>query len=182
MGGLAQIDCLKQYVQFGLVKDMALGGALYELESMLSVPEQALAGWWTYEWWWNQPGVQSAAAFNDAIKKTYGKPAASARNWFGWVSVHSFALAANKAKSLEAVKLAQALQDEALPDEVKCQNGKVYYRAGDHELMANIFVGSPHTAKGGNPADLVDVQSIVPGDKAAGAISDTGCHLVWPTS
>jgi branched-chain amino acid transport system substrate-binding protein len=182
MGGLAQVNCMKQFVQFGLDKQMALGGALYELESMLSVPPQALTGWWTYEWWWNQPDVPAAMAFNDAIKKAFNAPAASARNWFGWVAVHSFKLAAEKAKSLEAVKLAKALEGEDLPDEVKCQKGRVYYREGDHELMANIFVGTPHPAEGGNPANLVTVQSIVPGDKAALPVSETGCHMTWPTA
>jgi branched-chain amino acid transport system substrate-binding protein len=182
MGGLAQVNCMKQFVQFGLDKQMALGGALYELEVMLSVPSQALTGWWTYEWWWNQPDVPAAVAFNDAIKKAFNAPAASARNWFGWVAVHSFKLAAEKAKSLEAVKLAKALEGEDLPDEVKCQKGRVYYREGDHELMANIFVGTPHPAEGGNPANLVTVQSIVPGDKAALPVSETGCHMTWPTA
>jgi branched-chain amino acid transport system substrate-binding protein len=182
MGGLAQIDCMKQFVQFGMDKEMALGGALFELESMYSVPPQALTGWWDYEWWWNQPGVKSAADFNEKIMKTYNRPAATARNWFGWVSVHSFALAAEKAKSVEAVKLAKALEGEDLPDEVKCQAGKVYYRPGDHELMANIFVGQPHPPKGGNPADLLDVKAIVPGDKAALPVAEEGCHFVWPTA
>src|SRR6185437_7218626 len=30
MGGLAQINCMKQFVQFGMSKEMALGGALFE--------------------------------------------------------------------------------------------------------------------------------------------------------
>ncbi len=182
VGGLAQIDCMKQFVQFGMDKEMALGGALFELESMLSVPPQALTGWWDYEWWWNQPGVQSAADFNHLIMKTYNRPAASARNWFGWVSIHSFALAAEKAKSLAAIKLAKALEGEDLPDHVKCQAGKVYYRPGDHELMPHIFVGQPHPPKGGNPADLVTVKAIVPGDKAALPVDQTGCHLKWPSA
>ena len=33
MGGLAQINCMKQFTQFGMQNDMALGGALFELES-----------------------------------------------------------------------------------------------------------------------------------------------------
>lgn len=182
MGGLSQINCLKQFVQFGMDKEMALGGALFELESMLSVPPQALTGWWDYEWWWNQPGVQSAADFNEAIKKATGRPAATARHWFGWVSVHSFAIAAEKAKSLEAVKLAKALEGEEMPDHVKCQPGKCYYREGDHQLMADIFVGQPHPSKSGNPADLVDVKAVVPGDKAALPVAETGCHFTWPAA
>src|SRR5579864_1524953 len=39
--GLAQIDCMKQFVQFGMAKDMALGGALFEMESIKSVPKEA---------------------------------------------------------------------------------------------------------------------------------------------
>jgi branched-chain amino acid transport system substrate-binding protein len=182
MGGLAQVNCMNQFVQFGMVKEMALGGALYELESMLSVPPSALTGWWTYEWWWNQPGVPEAAAFNQAIMKTYNKPAASARNWFGWVSVHAVKIAAEKAKSLDAVKMAKALEDEPLPDDVKCQKGKVAFRAGDHQLMSNIFVGTPHPAEGGNPANLVTIQDTVPGDKADMPVSETGCRMTWPTA
>ncbi|HET6182582.1 MAG TPA: ABC transporter substrate-binding protein [Acetobacteraceae bacterium] len=184
MGGLSQIDCMKQFVQFGMDKEMALGGALYELESMLQVPSQALTGWWTYEWWWNQPQADAGAkALNDAVVKTYNRPAASARNWFGWVAIHSIKIAADKAKSTDAIKMARALEGEKLPDEVKCQQGDVYFRAGDHELMANIFVGTPHPAKAGaNPADLVTVQDVVPGDQAALPVAETGCHFTWPTA
>lgn len=183
MGGLSQVNCMKQFVQFGMEKQMALGGALYELEALMTVPKDALTGWWTYEWWWNQPNVASAKSFNELVMKTYNRPAASARNWFGWVAIHSIKIAAEKAKSLDAIKMAKALEGEKLPDEVKCQDGDVYYRAGDHELMANIFVGSPHPAPaGGNPADLVTVHSIVPGDKAAESVADTGCHFTWPSA
>src|SRR5277367_4591753 len=41
MGGLAQINCMKQFTQFGMQKDMALGGALFEIESILAVPPEA---------------------------------------------------------------------------------------------------------------------------------------------
>ncbi len=182
MGGLSQVNCMNQFVQFGMTKDMALGGALYELESLLSVPQSALTGWWTYEWWWNQPGVADAATFNQAIMKTYNKPAASARNWFGWVSIHAVKLAAEKAKSLDAIKMSKALEDEPLPDDVKCQKGPVSFRAGDHQLMSHIFVGTPHPAEGGNPANLVTVQDIVPGEKADMSVAETGCHMTWPTA
>lgn len=182
MGGLAQVNCMNQFVQFGMAKEMALGGALYELESLYSVPQTALTGWWDYEWWWNQPDVPAAMSFNKAIMETYKVPAASARHWFGWVAVHSVKLAAEKAKSLDAIKMSKALEDEDLPDEVKCQKGRVYYRAGDHQLMSNIFVGTPHPAEGGNPANLVTIQAIVPGDKAATPVAEGGCHLTWPSA
>ena len=34
MGGLTQINCMKQFTQFGMQNEMALGGALFELESI----------------------------------------------------------------------------------------------------------------------------------------------------
>ncbi|HUI17978.1 MAG TPA: ABC transporter substrate-binding protein, partial [Alphaproteobacteria bacterium] len=63
MGGLAQINCMKQFTQFGMEKDMGLGGALFELESVKAVPKEAQAGWWDMEWWWNQPKVPEVVKF-----------------------------------------------------------------------------------------------------------------------
>ena len=180
MGGQAQINCMKQFIQFGMNKEMALGGALFELESILSVPPEARSGWWDMEWWWDQPGVPHVAEFVAGIKAAYNKPA-SARHWFGMVAVHSVKLAAEKAKSLEAIKMAHALEDEVLPPEVALQPGKIAYRAGDHELMANIFTGEVHPPKG-NPANLFTTAKLVPGEKAAGPVADTGCHMTFPSA
>ncbi|MBV9786294.1 MAG: ABC transporter substrate-binding protein [Acidisphaera sp.] len=179
MGGLAQIDCMKQFTQFGMQKDMALGGALFELESVLSLPPDAQTGWWDMEWWWDQPGVPHVAEFVAAVKKATGKPA-SARHWFGYVAIHSFRIAAEKAKSLEAIKLTRALENEVLPPEVALQPGNIAYRAGDHELMAGIFTGEVHPPKG-DPANVFTVAAVVPGEQAAGTVEDTGCHMTYPS-
>lgn len=180
MGGLAQIDCMKQFVQFGLSKSMALGGALFELESVLSVPPEAQAGWWVMEWWWNQPGVPHVAEFVAGIKAAVNKPA-TARHWFGHVAIHSVRIAAEKAKSLDAVKLSRALEDEVLPPDVALQPGNIAYRAGDHELTANIFTGEIHPPKSG-PYDVFTVSKVVPGEQAAGPVSETGCHMTYPST
>ena len=73
MGGLAQIDCMKQFVQFGMQKDMALGGALFELESVKAVPKDAQTGWWDFEWWWDQPNVPEVGKFVAEFRKAVGK-------------------------------------------------------------------------------------------------------------
>ena len=178
MGGLAQIDCMKQFVQFGMQKDMALGGALFELESVKSVPKDAQTGWWDMEWWWDQPKVPEVAPFVAAFRKSVGKTP-TARHWFGYVSVHSVRLAADKAKSMEGPKLAVAMEDMELPPDVALQPGKVRYRAGDHELMPNIFVGEVHSPKSG-PDDVFTVETLVPGEQAAGSVADTGCKMEQP--
>jgi branched-chain amino acid transport system substrate-binding protein len=104
----------------------------------------------------------------------------TARHWFGFTSAHSIALVANKAKTLEAPKLAQALGDLELPDEVKLQPNKVYYRAGDHQLMTSAFVGQALAKGASDPEDLFQVNSVVAGDKTSPSVAETGCKLQWP--
>jgi branched-chain amino acid transport system substrate-binding protein len=179
MGGLAQINCMKQFTQFGMAKDMGLGGALYELESVKSVPPEAQGGWWDMEWWWNQPAnVPHVAEFVADYRKAVGKTP-SARSWFGYVAVHSVRLGAEKAKSLAGPKLSLAMEGLELPPDVALQPGKVFYRAGDHELMPNIFVGEVHPPKG-NPDNIFTVSTLVPGEQAAGTVADTGCKMTHP--
>ena len=90
MGGEDQVEQLAQIVRFGLNQDMAVGGALFELESILAVPDTARIGWWTMEWWWDQPDMPEVKAFDAAIRRRTGK-AASARNWFGYAAVQALA-------------------------------------------------------------------------------------------
>jgi len=178
MGGGDQVASLKQFVQFGLDKQMAVGGALFELESLRAVPDNARIGWWTMEWWWDQPGVPHVAEFNDAMKKLIGG-AATARNWFGYVSVQTLAVIANQEKTLDAPKLAKALSGFKLPPEIALQPGAPEYRAGDHELMSTVFVGEAHPPKG-DPDNMFTVMNPVPGEKAAGSVESTGCKIQWP--
>jgi branched-chain amino acid transport system substrate-binding protein len=178
MGGGDQVASLKQFVQFGLDKQMAVGGALFELESLRAVPDNARIGWWTMEWWWDQPGVPHVAEFNAAMKKLTGG-AATARNWFGYVSVQTLAVIANQEKTLDAPKLAKALSGFKLPPEIALQPGAPEYRAGDHELMSTVFVGEAHPPKG-DPDNMFTIRNPVPGEKAAGSVESTGCKIQWP--
>ncbi len=156
MGGVDQVNSLKQFVQFGLDKQMALGGSLLELESLLALPNEARIGWWVMEWYWNQPDVPHVKEFVADVKKATGK-IATARHWFGFVAVNTVALAAAAAKSLDGVKMAQAMQGLKLPPEVALQPGTVEYRAGDHELMATVFAGEAQKPQG-DPNDLFKVR------------------------
>jgi branched-chain amino acid transport system substrate-binding protein len=180
MGGLAQINCMKQFTQFGMEHDMALGGALFEMETILAVPPEAQTGWWCMEWWWDQPGVPHVAEFVKTVKAATNGKACSARHWFGYAGIHTFKIAAEKSKSLDALKMSRALEGEVLPPEVALQPGKIAYRAGDHELMATIFTGEVHPPKG-NPDDVFTTSVAVPGEDAAGPVADSGCKMVYPS-
>ena len=75
--------------------------------------------------------------------------------------------------------MALALEDLELPPDVALQPGSIRYRAGDHELMANIFVGEAHPPEG-NPDNVFKVEALVPGEQAAGPVADTGCKMTHP--
>ena len=110
------------------------------------------------------------------FRKEMGKTP-SARHWFGYVAVQSVRLAAEKAKTMAGPQMSRALEDLVLPPDVALQPGEIRYRKGDHELMANIFVGQAHPPEG-NPDNVFKVESLVAGDKAAGTVEASGCKMV----
>ncbi|MBS0539739.1 MAG: ABC transporter substrate-binding protein [Proteobacteria bacterium] len=178
MGGGDQVNSIKQYVQFGLAKQIPMGGTLFEYESVAALPDDARSGWWTYEWYWNQPKTPHVADFVAEVKKRTNQ-VATARHWFGYVGVHTVALVSNQEKTLEAPKLAKALEGFKLPPEVALTPNPAIYRAGDHQLMSDVFVGQAHPKKaGGDPNDFFEVTDVVPGEKAAGPVA--GCVLKYP--
>src|SRR5689334_7016590 len=179
--GSDMINCLKQIVQFGLNKQIHVAGTQQELESLAGLPPEARIGIWMFEWYWKQPGVPHVEKFEADIRKINGGKVPTARHWFGYTSVMTFAQVANQEKSTDAVKLARALGDLELPPEVKLQPNKVYYRGGDHQLMTSAFVGSAQSKGKDDPEDLFQVDQVVAGDKTAPPVSETGCKLTMPT-
>ena len=177
--GSDMVNCLKQIVQFGINKQIHVAGTQQELESLESLPPEARIGIWMFEWYWKQPNTPHLAEFVADIRKRTDGKVPTARTWFGFTSVHTYALVANREKTLDALKLAQALGDFELPPEIKLQPNKVYYRKGDHQLMTSAFVGEAQS-KGSDPEDLFQVNEIVAGDKTAPPVADTGCTLQWP--
>ena len=178
MGGEDQVKSLKEIVRFRLTDQMAVGGALFELESILSVPDEARIGWWTMEWWWNQPEVPGIKRFDAAIRSRTGK-AASARNWFGYAGIRTLAEIANQEKSLDAVVLARALQGYTLPANIALDPNRAFFTAADHELMSTILVGEVHPPRA-DPFDVFAVRALVEGEKAAGPDAASACRLAFP--
>ena len=173
-----QVNALKQAVQFGLEKRVHLAGAQGELEPLEGLPPEARIGTWVFEWYWNQPGVPHVAEFVAAIKKKTGR-VPTARTWFGFAGTWSCALAANGAKSLEAVKMAKFLQGYKLPPEVALMPDGAYFRAGQNQLIGDLYVGNAQ-AHGSAPDDLFKVTKVVKGADVAGTLEETGCKMTWP--
>ncbi len=172
------VNALKQAVQFGLDKTVHLAGAQQELEALEGLPPEARIGTWVMEWYWNQPGVPHVADFADTIKKRTGR-VPTARTWFGFVSTWTCALAAAKAKSLDSVQMARALQGMELPPEIGLVPDTAVYRAGQNQLVASLFVGNAQ-ASGASPDDLFKVTSVVKGSDVAGTVEESGCKMTWP--
>jgi branched-chain amino acid transport system substrate-binding protein len=181
LAGDDMINCLKQAVQFGLDKKFHIAGAQQELEVNLGLPPEALLGDWVFEWYWKQPGVPHVAQFVADTRKRSGGHVPTARTWFGFAAVHTCKLAAEKAKSLEPVKLAKAMQGLVLPPEVALMPNNPFYRIGDNQLMPTLFVGHSRPApKGGDPEDLFEVTQELKGVDVALPVDQTGCKMTWP--
>jgi branched-chain amino acid transport system substrate-binding protein len=178
--GSDMVNCLKQIAQFGIEKQIHVAGLQQELESLEAMPPEARVGIWMFEWYWKQQGTPGLEQFVAEIRKRSGGKVPTARTWFGYTSVWTYALAANQAKTLDGVKLAKVLGNMELPPEVKLQPNKVYYREGDHQLMTTAFVGEALQKPAGDPEDLFKVNNMVAGDQVNPPVSDTGCKLQWP--
>jgi branched-chain amino acid transport system substrate-binding protein len=175
------VNSLKQAVQFGLDKKTHIAGAQQELEVLLGLPPEARIGTWVFEWYWKQPGVPHVEQFVADIRKVSGGHVPTARTWFGYTSIWTCALAAAEAKSLEAAKMAKAMQGFKLPPEVALMPDGAFYRASQNQLIPDLYVGHAKSS-GSDPEDLFDVTEVVKGIDAAGSLEDTGCKMTWPAS
>jgi branched-chain amino acid transport system substrate-binding protein len=178
--GSDMVNCLKQIAQFGIEKQIHVAGLQQELESLEAMPPEARVGIWMFEWYWKQPGVPGVEKFVADIRKMNGGKVPTARHWFGFTSVHTLAAVANKEKTLDSRKLAEALGGFELANDIKLQPNKCYYRKGDHQLMTSSFVGEALSRPAGDPEDLFRVDQVIAGDKTAPAENETGCNVKWP--
>jgi branched-chain amino acid transport system substrate-binding protein len=174
-----KINVLKQAKRFGLDKKMAIGGGEINLEEIQGLPSDARIGWWTMEWYWDQPNTPHLKEFVETYKKANGNQVPTARSWFGFATAHAIALAANKAKSLDSVKVARAFEGLELPPDIALQPNKAIYRAKDHQLIANEFPGE--VKADGKYPDLFNLAAIVPGEKIAQSVRADGCKLTYPS-
>ena len=159
---------------------MHIAGLQQELESLEAMPPEARVGIWMFEWYWKQPGVPGVDKFVADIRKMNNGKVPTARHWFGYTSVRTLAAVANKEKTLDSRKLAEALGGFELANDIKLQPNKCYYRKGDHQLMTSAFVGQALAKPAGDPEDLFRVDHVIAGDKTAPPENATGCKVVWP--
>ena len=104
MGGLAQINCMKQFIQFGMAEGNGAGRRVVRAGEHQAVPKEAQAGWWDMEWWWDQPNVPEVAK----VRRGHSARRLARRPLRAIGSAMSRSIrsgsAAEKAKSLEGPK------------------------------------------------------------------------------
>ena len=174
------VNVMKQAVQFGLDKKLHLAGAQLELEVLLGLPPEARVGTWVFEWYWNQPNVPGLKEFVAEIRKRSGGHVPTARTWFGYASVHTCALAAAAANSLDAIKMARAMQGFKLPPEISMMPDGAAYRDGQNQLIGNLYVGHPQANGKDDPEDLFVVDQVVKGADISPTLEETKCKQDWP--
>ncbi|MDD2860311.1 MAG: ABC transporter substrate-binding protein [Acidiphilium sp.] len=179
LAGDDQVNCMKQISQFGINKQIPVGGALFELEQAQALPEAARYGWWTMEWYWDQPHTPHVAEFVKAYSTKYKGEYPSARSWFGYASTYAIKLAVEKAKSTNTMKVVRAMEGLVLPPEIALQPNAPEYRAADHQLMLSMFPG--HVIQTGKYPSLFDVSAIIPGKKIALSAAAADCKMTYPT-
>ena len=90
-------------------------------------------------------------------------------------------MAANTAKSLEAVKMAKALQGLKLPPEIALMPDGAFFREGQNQLIPNLYVGNAQAKGSAGEDDLFKVTQVVKGTDVAGTVEESGCKMTWPT-
>ena len=141
-GGDDQLNLLKQANQFGLTKTIPFVVPLSELEVIAALPPSAQTGFWNLEWYWDQPDVPGVADFVKAYQTHEAGKVPTARTYFGYVGVTALALAAEKAKTLENVKVGEALAGLEMPPEVAMQPQRHYFDAATHQYVGGDYPGN----------------------------------------
>ena len=98
----------------------------------------------TMEWWWDQPNVPEVAQVrrrHSARRWARRPPRATGSAMSRCIRCGS---PPRRRSRWKGRSWRMAMEDMELPPDVALQPGKVRYRAGDHELMPNIFVGQVH--------------------------------------
>ena len=178
------VNCLKQAGSFGLIKDMPLGGPQGELEAFLALPPEARVGFWGVEWYYNSslcigPSGSAGHAFVTAYKKRFNK-VPTARSAFGYIAMDRMLWSMTEAKSTDAVKTCQALEDVRFNSIFE---GAAYFRKVDHQLMWPQWIGE--VRGNGTPQDKDDLFKIVARQDAT-AIEQTPtekakvCKIAYP--
>jgi branched-chain amino acid transport system substrate-binding protein len=166
----------KQAVQFGLFKKMKYVVPNISQFQAKELGAELMAGTYgTQAWWWTEEDTYPLAKYfvEDFEKKYHYKPRWGASEIYLQMIVWADAVA--RAGTFYPAEVIKALESGHKIDTIY---GKVWYRAGDHQMVrpVPVVVGkTPAEMKG--PEDYYRIVELVPGERVLPPLAETGCHM-----
>ncbi|HUB16385.1 MAG TPA: substrate-binding protein [Acetobacteraceae bacterium] len=176
--GADAVASTKQADQFGVLKKMKM--IVPNISSFQSKQTGAalMAGvYGTFDFWWTlEDRYALAKDFVQAFLKQFNyRPSWGAHIAFSQTMI--WAVSVERAGTFSPPAVIKALEaSQSNPYDTSL--GRVYYRAGDHQLVrpVPVVIGKAGSAMQ-NPDDFYDVVELVPGEQVMQPLADTGCHL-----
>lgn len=171
LGGFDGAKTAKQFVDFGLHKQMKLGGVSGSMEDYYwkGVPTDELVGS-TFVVNWAPSVSDSARALAHKLKAlTHDSP--SSRYYFPYVCTLQLIDRMHAAGTTKTDALIAAFSDHKFE---AYKAGPGIWRACDHQCVQDVYAGSILSSKAREKADFMfEIVAEVPGLEAAGRCSDT---------
>ncbi|HUN40660.1 MAG TPA: substrate-binding protein [Acetobacteraceae bacterium] len=176
--GADAVASTKQADQFGVLKKMKLIVPNISSFQAKQTGARLMAGvYGTFDFWWTmEDRYPLAKDFVQAfLKRNKYHPRWGAH--IGYMQTLVWAASVERAKTFYPPAVIKVLEgSESNPYETSL--GKVYYRAGDHQMVrpVPVVVGKAPSAMK-NPEDFYDVVGVVPGEQVMQPLDETGCHM-----
>lgn len=176
--GADAVASTKQAEQFGVLKKMKLIVPNISSFQAKQVGAELMQGvYGTFDFWWTMEDRYPLA--KDFVQAFLAKHKYHPR-WgahIAYMQTLVWAASVERAKTFYPVEVIKTLE-ASRSDPYESSLGKVYYRAGDHQMVrpVPVVVGKAPSAMK-NPDDFYTVVEVVPGEEVMQPLADTGCHM-----
>jgi branched-chain amino acid transport system substrate-binding protein len=159
------VSAVKQFNQFGLRKEMQVGGPLNGLEMARVIGKDNNVGYWGIPWDLSV-GTKGSLDFGKRYQAKYNK-LATWRDYLGYISMQELLFAIQRSKSADPRKVVLALEGHKF-DGLKADPS--YWRDWDHQNVQDTYCGRAKSgAEVKSPDDLFEIVSTTKGDEVANA-------------
>ncbi len=167
------VSCVKQFNQFGMRKEMQIGGPLNGLEMARVIGKENNVGYWGIPWDLSV-NTKGSTEFGNRYKAKYGK-IATWRDYLGYISMKELLSAIERGKSAEPKDVVLALEGHSF-DGLKAN--KSYWRDWDHQNVQDTYCGRAKSgAEVKSPDDLFEIVATKKGDEVAHAKAEVHMKL-----
>jgi branched-chain amino acid transport system substrate-binding protein len=157
------VSCIKQFNQFGMRKEIQIGGPLNGLEMARVVGKDNNCGYWGMPWDITVD-TKGSKTFTANYKAKYGK-FPSWRAFLGYIGMQQLLSGIDRAKSPDPKKVIQALEGHSF-DGLKAN--KSYWRDWDHQCIQDTYCSRAKSgAEVKDPDDLFEIVAMKKGDEVA---------------